>query len=93
MPTVENLAPLLPLVLERMKGLRQVHAGAAEARSELDEIRKGQARCEGEVKKWKEVLEMVEGKMAEGEGAMKENVETIEGWVRELEARMDKMGR
>ena len=45
-----------------------------------------------EILMWREGLEKVEKVVGEGEGRIKGNMEVVEGWVRELEGRMDKLG-
>jgi nuclear migration protein JNM1 len=89
LPTIQSLHPLLPSVLERLRSLRAIHAGAAQASESLDELERRQADMKREVEQWREGLKTVEEKMGQGEAAMKNNVETVEPWVRDLEKRMD----
>ncbi|KAJ5814873.1 Dynamitin subunit 2 [Penicillium riverlandense] len=92
LPTIQSLHPLLPSVLERLRSLRACHAGAAQAAGELDALEKRQAEMDEEIRQWREGLVAVEEKMAQGEVALKENVETVEPWVRDLEKRLAKLG-
>ena len=49
-------------------------------------------QMEEEVKEWKAGLEKVEGVMREGEARVTGNMEVVEGWVKELEGRMRRLG-
>lgn len=91
LPTIQSLHPLLPSVLERLRSLRACHAGAAQAADSLDELEKRQAEMTSEIEQWREGLTAVEEKMREGEAALRSNVETVEPWVRDLEARMARL--
>lgn len=91
LPTVEALAPLLPATVARLRSLRGLHADAAEVRGRLVEVEKRQAGVDGEIGRWKEGLERVEAAIRSGEGIMEGNREVVEGWVRELEARVERM--
>lgn len=89
LPTIQSLHPLLPSVLERLRSLRAIHAGATQAAESLDELERRQADMKGEIEQWREGLKVVEEKMGQGEAAMKNNVETVEPWVRDLEKRLN----
>lgn len=91
LPTIQSLHPLLPSVLERLRSLRACHAGAAHAADSLNELEKRQAEMTSEIEQWREGLAAVEEKMREGEAALRSNVETVEPWVRDLEARMARL--
>ncbi|KAL9616227.1 MAG: hypothetical protein Q9160_008885 [Pyrenula sp. 1 TL-2023] len=92
LPTIESFSPLLPLVLDRLRALRDVHAGAADVKGELEDVRNAQERLAQEIDRWRAVLEGVEGKCEEGEERMKRNVEVVGGWVRGLEGKVEKLG-
>lgn len=91
LPTIESLAPLLPVVLDRLRALRDVHAGAADVKGDLDTVAGAQTRLEREVERWTEVLEGVEGKCLEEEKGMKENLKIVGGWVKGLEERIGRL--
>lgn len=91
LPTIQSLHPLLPSVLERLRSLRACHAGAAHAAESLNELEKRQAEMATEIEQWREGLVAVEERMKQGEGALRSNVETVEPWVRDLEARMARL--
>ncbi|GFN15851.1 hypothetical protein AtubIFM56815_002740 [Aspergillus tubingensis] len=91
LPTIQSLHPILPSVLERLRSLRAIHAGAAQASESLDTLEKRQADMAREIEQWREGLQVVEEKMGQGEAAMKSNIELVEPWVRDLEARLDRL--
>jgi nuclear migration protein JNM1 len=91
LPTIEALAPTLPLVLERLRTLRLLHAGAADASAALEGVEKRQEEQREELRTWREALEKVEGGLKEGQGALLENMEKMGGWIREVEERMDRL--
>ncbi|KAG5992949.1 hypothetical protein E4U52_002380 [Claviceps spartinae] len=90
LPTIENLTPMLPPLLDRLRSLRAIHADAATASQTLERIESQQIEMTGELKLWKEGLEKVEHSMKDGETLMKENVKVMEGWIQDLEARAAK---
>jgi nuclear migration protein JNM1 len=91
LPTIESLAPTLPLVLERLRTLRLLHAGAADASGALEAVEKRQEEQAEELKTWRAALEKVEGGLKDGQGALVENMEKMGGWIRDVEARMDRL--
>ena len=88
LPTITSLQPLLPVVLERLRSLSVIHAGAADARGELDDVVRRQGEMRVEVKRWREAVEGVERQMSEMREGMKENVEVVGGMVRGVEERV-----
>ena len=92
LPTIESLAPLLPSVLDRLRSLRLIHADAASASQSLGDVEKRQAEIGEEIKSWRKGLEKVEGLMKDSEMTMGGNTKIVEGWVKELEARVTKLG-
>jgi nuclear migration protein JNM1 len=91
LPTIENLAPLLPPLLDRLRSLRVIHADAATASETLGRIEKRQTDMAGDIQQWREGLEKVEAAMRQGEAAMGGNMKVVEGWVKDLEAKMAKI--
>ncbi|KAG0651109.1 hypothetical protein D0Z07_2266 [Hyphodiscus hymeniophilus] len=89
--TIESLGPLLPSLLDRLRSLRAIHADAATASESLERVEKTQADMAADIKKWREGLEKVEVAMKAGETTMGGNMKVIEGWVKELEEKMDKL--
>lgn len=90
--TIESLSPLLPSVLDRLRSLRAIHANAATASESLTRVEQQQEEISGEIKGWKEGLDKVEQVMKHGEQTMEGNTSTIEGWIKQLEERMTKLG-
>ncbi|KIN04617.1 hypothetical protein OIDMADRAFT_101563 [Oidiodendron maius Zn] len=88
--TIENLAPLLPSLLDRLRSLRAIHADAATASESLERAERRQAYMAGDIKKWREGLEKVEEAMKNAETVMSGNMKVVEGWVKELEAKVEK---
>ena len=93
LPTLQSLAPTVPALLTRLHSLRTLHAGAANAASELEDVEKGQMEMESELKAWREGLEKVEQAVGEASEANGRNGKVVEAWVRELEGRVGKLGR
>ena len=91
LPTIENLAPLLPSLLDRLRSLRAIHADAATASESLERAEKKQIDMAAEIQKWRQGLEKVEEAMKAGETTMVGNTKVIEGWVKELEEKMDRL--
>ena len=89
--TIENLGPLLPSLLDRLRSLRAIHADAATASESLERVEKRQVDMAADIKKWREGLEKVEEAMKAGETTMGGNMKVIEGWVKELEQKMEKL--
>ncbi|KAI9842037.1 MAG: hypothetical protein M1837_007533 [Sclerophora amabilis] len=92
LPTLTHLSPTLAPLLERLRSLRRLHSEATSAAQGLDELERRQGMLEGEIGKWREGLERLEGKVKEGEGTMGENVKVVEAWVKGLEARVKDLG-
>ncbi|KAI4282838.1 MAG: hypothetical protein L6R38_002639 [Xanthoria sp. 2 TBL-2021] len=88
--TIESLSPLLPMVLDRLRSLRIIHADAANASDSLRKVENRQAAMAEELKEWSEGLEKVELALQRGETSMSENMGVVDGWVKELESRIGK---
>ena len=91
LPTIQQLGPLLPSILDRLRSLRAIHMDAGRAAEGLEGIEKRQEEMSIEIGRWKEALEKVEGVMKETEGVFMGNVGKVEEWVRGLEERMEKV--
>lgn len=88
LPTIQSLEPLLPTVLERLRALSVMHAGAADVKGELDEIERRLARQEEDIVVWRGVVEKVEGEIREGREVLRGNAEGMKGLVEGLEGRV-----
>lgn len=92
LPTIETLGPLLPSVLERLRSLQVLHSNAAAASEGLTQLEQRQAQMSGELETWRKGLERVE-EAVEREGEISAgNMEMLEGWVKDLERRMEEVG-
>ncbi|KAF2756606.1 hypothetical protein EJ05DRAFT_512238 [Pseudovirgaria hyperparasitica] len=88
--TIDRVSPTLPLVLERLRSLRLIHASAMTAGATLDAVEKRQVEQEAEIKGWRATLDKIEGRLGEGEKVTEGNIKTVEGWVGDIEKRIAK---
>ncbi|RPA90550.1 hypothetical protein L873DRAFT_1831686 [Choiromyces venosus 120613-1] len=88
LPTIENLGPLLPAVLDRLRSLRTIHADAGKAMENLTRLERRQEEIGGEIARWRAALEKVEIVVKESEGMIQGNIGKVEGWVKELEEKV-----
>ncbi|KAI0021502.1 Dynamitin-domain-containing protein [Xylariomycetidae sp. FL0641] len=91
LPTIEHLTPMLPPLMDRLRSLRAIHADAATANETLDYIENKQTEMASELTKWREVVEKVEAHVGAAETSFAGNIETWEGAVKELEAKLAKL--
>ncbi|RGP75015.1 dynactin subunit 2 [Fusarium longipes] len=89
LPTIENLTPILPPLLDRLRSLRAIHADAATASDTLTRIEKQQAEMAAELKQWNEGLVKIESAIKEGNVSIENNKQVMEEWVKDLEERME----
>ena len=91
LPTIQGLQPLLPVVLERLRSLHVLHADAAGAKSDLEEVVNQQAATSQEIERWRKGLEDVEAKMAEYQKVVSGNTEVIGKMVEDIEERLARL--
>ena len=91
LPTIESLAPLLPSLLDRLRSLRTIHAEASTASETLEHIEQQQNEMASELKQWRDGLDKIEAAMKAGDETMSGNQKVMEGWVKNLEARVAKL--
>jgi nuclear migration protein JNM1 len=91
LPTIESLTPVLPPLLDRLRSLRAIHADAATASETLARIEREQTEMTAELKQWRTGLETMESTMAKGDDTVKGNMQVMEGWIKDLEERMDQL--
>jgi nuclear migration protein JNM1 len=91
LPTIENLTPLLPPLLDRLRSLRMIHADAATAAETLARIEKKQVEMATDIQQWREGLEKVETAIRNGDAAMTKNMDVLSEWVKDLESKMAKL--
>lgn len=89
-PTIENLSPLLPPLLDRLRSLRMIHADAATAAETLAQIEQKQTEMATDIQQWREGLEKLEAAVRDGDASREKNVEVISQWVQELEGKISK---
>lgn len=92
LPTLTTMAPTVPALLARLRSLRQIHSSAAGAGQLLEELEKRQEETDKEIAAWKAGLDRVETAVKEAESGMKANSDVVEGWVKELEAKVQDAG-
>ncbi|KAI0842292.1 Dynamitin-domain-containing protein [Hypoxylon sp. FL0890] len=88
LPTIESLAPLLPPLLDRLRSLRAIHADAATANETLERIENSQSEMAADIKQWRDGLDKIEAAIGDGGVAMTANMKVVEGWVKDLEAKV-----
>ncbi|EWZ50084.1 hypothetical protein FOCG_09570 [Fusarium oxysporum f. sp. radicis-lycopersici 26381] len=89
LPTIENLTPILPPLLDRLRSLRAIHSDAATASETLTRIEKQQAEMATELKQWNEGLVKIEAAVKDGTVSIEKNKQVMEEWVKDLEERME----
>lgn len=89
LPTIENLTPILPPLLDRLRSLRAIHADAAAASDTLTRIERQQAEMAAELKQWNEGLVKIETAIKEGNVSIENNKQVMEEWVKDLEERIE----
>jgi nuclear migration protein JNM1 len=92
LPTLQSLSPSVPALLDRLRSLHTLHTSAANAASELEDLERSQDDFEKELKEWRQGLEKVERAIREADEANGRNGKTVQGWVKEVEGRMSKLG-
>lgn len=90
LPTIQNLTPLLPPLLDRLRSLRMIHADAATAAETFARLEKKQSEMAAEIQQWKQGLEKVEDAIRQGDAAMAKNMDVMSEWVKGLEDKMPK---
>lgn len=91
LPSIDKLAPILPLVLERLRTLRLIHTSAWEADEGLSELQARQAKQEEEIKKWEKQLVAVEKEMSKCTEAMHNNIKVVGEDVKKIDGRIGKL--
>jgi nuclear migration protein JNM1 len=91
LPSIDNLSPILPLVLDRLRSLRLVHTSAWQADEALSGLELRQSKQEEEIKKWEAALETVEKDMVTCEKTMHANMKVVANDVKEIEEKVEQM--
>ena len=92
LPTLQSLSPTVPALLDRLRSLHNLHTGATNAASEVEDVERGQADLDKEMKEWRVGLEKVEKAIREADEANGRNGKVVQGWVKDVEGRMSKLG-
>ncbi|VBB71641.1 Putative dynactin subunit [Podospora comata] len=90
-PTIENLSPLLPPLLDRLRSLRMIHADAATASDTLAQLEQKQAEMATDIQQWREGLEKLEVIINDASTLREKNMGVISEWVKDLEGKMSKL--
>ena len=91
LPTIQDLQPLLPVVLERLRSLQVLHADAAGVKGSMEDVEKQQATIDQEIERWRKGLEGIEAKMVEYQKVMGKNTEVIGKMVEDVEERLARL--
>jgi len=89
--TIDKVAPVVPGILDRLRGMSIVHADAAGVTGGLKDVEGRLGGLEREIKEWREALERVEGGLKETGGKVQGIVERVEEVVTGLEGRVKKL--
>jgi len=89
--TIDRIGPVLPGVIERLRGMRVVHADAAGVVGGLKEMVERIGKMEGEVQNWEAGVGRVEAGKAEVQGRVLEVVEKVEEVVKGLQTRVSQL--
>lgn len=93
LPTLQSLSPTVPMLITRLRSLRTLHTTAANVAEDLDGIEQRQAAMEKELKMWREGLAKVEQAVEQHGEANGRNGNMVQGWVKDLEGRVQALGR
>lgn len=91
LPSIDKLAPVLPLVLERLRTLRLVHTSAWQADEVLTELESRQSKQEEEIQNWEKQLQLVEEDVKRHENVMQGNVKVVGDDIKMLEEKIAKL--
>lgn len=93
LPTLQSLSPTIPALITRLRSLRTLHSTAASASADLDALEKRQEEMERELKMWRSGLEKVENAVKEADGHNGRDGAMVQGWVTDLEKRVQGLAR
>nr|POE49567.1 isoform 3 of dynactin subunit 2 [Quercus suber] len=93
LPSLQALGATVPSVVARLRSLRTLHTTAAGAAQALDAVERRQAALDRELQAWRQGLAGVEAAVAGASEANGKNGRFVQGWVQELEARIQALGR
>jgi nuclear migration protein JNM1 len=88
---IERVTPVVPGILERLRGMRVVHADAAGVTTGIKEANVQMERMGQDFGEWREALTKVEGGLDEARTSVQVAVERVEVLLKGLEERIDKL--
>lgn len=88
LPTINDIAPVLPGLVRRLQSLRLIHDGAGSVKDELDELEGRQAGLKGEIAEWTSGLARLEASLKDAAGAAELNAGHMQESIARLEERM-----
>ncbi|GAO49513.1 hypothetical protein SAICODRAFT_8344 [Saitoella complicata NRRL Y-17804] len=91
LPTLDALSPLLPPTISRLRTLHTLHADASTQHTLLSTLEQKQTQLRTGLDAWREALERVEGGLEGVQEGVRKNVDVVEGWVRGVEGRLEKL--
>jgi nuclear migration protein JNM1 len=89
--TIDKVAPVVPGILDRLRGMSIVHADAAGVATGLKEVEVRIGSVQREIKEWNEALERVESEMRESGERVNGTANRVEKVVRDLEDQVKKL--
>ena len=89
--TIDKVAPVVPGILDRLRGMSIVHADAAAVATGLKDVEARMGSMQREIKEWNEALEKVEGEMRESGERAKGMADRVEKVVSDLEDQVKKL--
>lgn len=89
--TIDKVAPVVPGILDRLRGMSIVHADAAGVATGLKEVEVRIGSVQREIKEWNEALERVESEMRESGERVNGMANRVEKVVSDLEDQVKKL--
>lgn len=79
MSSINGLSSTLPLVVERLRSLKEIHENAAQVHIFMDEIRKGLGTRQTEIDEWQRSLKGLEERLSVSGQTVNQNTEILKG--------------
>jgi nuclear migration protein JNM1 len=89
---IDRISPLLPGILDRLRGMAVVHADAVGVTTGIKDVRETLGRMEKEVREWELSIKSVESGLKGVEGRVSGVLERVEQVISGLEGRVEKLG-
>lgn len=91
--TIESLDPLLHSVLDRLRSLQPIHTDAKNASETLARSEARQESIREDLTSWRDCLERIEEVLNQEELKLSGNVHGLEALVKDLEGKMQQLGK